>query len=76
MPPKQRTSSQTTDMASETLTCIKCSKTFTDPDSKLLECQRCKDLYCTNAWVKPRLNMIYLVSRTLCGFVGEKFKNT
>ena len=47
MPYKQRTSSQTKDMASETWICIKCSKAFTDPDFKLLECQRCKDHYCT-----------------------------
>ena len=54
MPPKQRTSSQTTDMASETWTCLKCSKIFTDPDSKLLECQRCKDLYCTKCLGKTK----------------------
>jgi len=54
MPHKQRTTSQTKEMASETWICIKCSKKFTEPESKLLECQRCKDHYCIKCLGKTK----------------------
>jgi len=40
-------------------TCKECDKVFSEPDARLLECQRCRDHFCIKCLKKQKVNMKY-----------------
>ncbi|KAK3091380.1 hypothetical protein FSP39_019430 [Pinctada imbricata] len=54
------TNSQTLNTSEETWNCEMCRNSFSEPDDKLLECQRCKNHFCTKCLGKSEEEYLWM----------------